>query len=239
MHCRRTETGEASADHLYIGQALRRWLLRQGYEVTYLDPARSTAEPPRSGSVRAGPGSSDYCGLSHNEVNAAGHAIRISCRTEGDTREVHVGTQYPDNSLAWSAITECRLSNEGIITPRLDAEPPANSTPAPTPTPVTFPLAPGTIAYTAATELPAPQPDPDGTAVRLYSVETASACSLATSSTPRAGRTDAVGQSPVRTAHRATTRFPTAAVPGYRRPPVPAVSRGRGFPHPARAAGNV
>ncbi|WP_326574693.1 competence protein CoiA [Streptomyces sp. NBC_00481] len=205
VHCRRTETGEASADHLYIGQALRRWLLRQGYqdaEVTYLDPGSVHGGAVE---VRFGQGRSQlirvqlarlslrewqetrerladrhthvhwaygpYCGLSHNEVDAAGHAIRISCRTEGETREVYVGTQYPDNSLAWSALTECRLSNEGIITPRLDAEPPASSTPAPTPTPVAFPLAPGTIAFTAATELPAPHPDPDGAVIRLYEVD--------------------------------------------------------------------
>jgi hypothetical protein len=187
VHCRRTETGEASADHLYIGQALRRWLLRQGYqdtEVTYLEPGsvHGGAVEVRFGQNRSrlirvqlarlslrewqetrerladrhthvhwayGP----YCGLSHNEVDAAGHAIRISCRTEGETREVYVGTQDPDNSLAWSALTECRLSNEGVITPRLDAEPPASSTPAPAPTPVAFPLAPGTIAFTAATEV--------------------------------------------------------------------------------------
>lgn len=205
VHCRRTETGEASADHLYIGQALRRWLLRQGYqdpEVTYLDPGsvHGGAVEVRFGQSRSrlirvqlarlslrewqetrdrladrhthvhwayGP----YCGLSHNEVDAAGHAIRISCRTEGETREVYVGTQYPDSSLAWSALTECRLSNEGIITPRLDTEPPANSTPAPAPTPVAFPLAPGTIAFTAATELPAPRPDPDVAAVRLYEAD--------------------------------------------------------------------
>ncbi|MFD4015345.1 competence protein CoiA family protein [Streptomyces sindenensis] len=205
VHCRRTETGEASADHLYIGQALRRWLLRQGYQgadITYLDPGsvHGGAVEARFGQGRSrlirvqlarlslrewqetrerladrhthvhwayGP----YCGLSHNEVDAAGHAIRISCRTQGDTREVYVGAQYPDNSLAWSALTECRLSNEGVITPSLDAEPPASSTPVPAPTPVAFPLAPGTIAFTAATELPASHTDPDGTAVRLYEAD--------------------------------------------------------------------
>ncbi|MFJ9481636.1 hypothetical protein ACIRRI_42730 [Streptomyces mirabilis] len=205
VHCLRTETGEASADHLYIGQALRRWLLRQGYqdaEVTYLDPgsvhggavevrfgqgrsrlirvqlARLSLREWRETRERLGDRHTHvhwaygpYCGLSHNEVDAAGHAIRISCRTEGETRKVYVGTQYPDNSLAWSALTECRLSNEGIITPRLDAEPPASSTPAPAPTPVAFPLAPGAVAFTAATELPAQQPDPDGPAVRLYEAD--------------------------------------------------------------------
>ncbi|MFD3309443.1 competence protein CoiA family protein [Streptomyces sp. NPDC058694] len=198
VHCRRTETGEASADHLYVGQALQRWLRRQGYqdvEVTYLDPGSTHGGAVE---VRFGDGLAQvirvqmarlslrewqearerlarrhsqihwaygpYCGLSHNEVEAAGHAIRISCRTEGETREVYVGTQYPDNSLAWSALAECRLTAKGILTPRLDAEPATSSAPAP----VAFPLAPGTIAFTSAAELPAPGALPRGTAVRLY-----------------------------------------------------------------------
>lgn len=197
VHCHRTETGEASADHLYIGQALQRWLRRQGYEdteVTYLAPGsgHGGAVEVRFGQGRTrlirvqmarlslrewqearerladrhsqvhwayGP----YCGLSHSEVEAVGHAIRISCRTEGETREVYVGTQFPDNSLAWAALAECHLTDEGIITPALDATP-ATGTPAP----VAFPLAPGTIAFTATTELPVPEPEPDGAPIRLY-----------------------------------------------------------------------
>ncbi|MFI2506714.1 competence protein CoiA family protein [Streptomyces sp. NPDC018972] len=31
VHCRRTRTGEDSADHLYIGQALQHWLRSQGH----------------------------------------------------------------------------------------------------------------------------------------------------------------------------------------------------------------
>lgn len=36
VHCRRTATGEASADHLYIGQALQQWLRRQGHQAVGL-----------------------------------------------------------------------------------------------------------------------------------------------------------------------------------------------------------
>ncbi|MFF2381593.1 competence protein CoiA family protein [Streptomyces sp. NPDC058108] len=201
VHCRRTETGEASADHLYVGQALRRWLQRQGYqdaEANYLDSGSTHGGAVE---VRYGQGRTrlirvqmarmslrewretrdrltqrhthvlwaygPYCGLSHNEVEVAGHAIRISCRTEGETRAVYVGTQYPDNSLAWSALSECRLSDQGIVTPRLEAEPTATSTPAA----VAFPLAPGTIAFTTTTELPAPVPEPDAPAVRHYEAD--------------------------------------------------------------------
>ncbi|GGL15457.1 competence protein CoiA family protein [Streptomyces flaveus] len=201
VHCRRSETGEASADHLYVGQALQRWLRRQEHqnvEVTYLDPgsvhggavevrfgyglaqvirvqmARLSLREWQEARERLARGHSQvhwaygpYCGLSHNEVEAAGHAIRISCRTEGETREVYVGTQYPDNSLAWSALAECRLTAEGIITPRLDSEPSTSCAPAL----VAFPLAPGTIAFTSAAELPLPGAKPLGTAVRLYEAD--------------------------------------------------------------------
>ncbi|MFD5491406.1 competence protein CoiA family protein [Streptomyces sp. NPDC127091] len=40
VHCRRARTGEDSADHLYIGQTLRRWLQQQGHRdagIAYLD----------------------------------------------------------------------------------------------------------------------------------------------------------------------------------------------------------
>ncbi|MEU0434787.1 competence protein CoiA family protein [Streptomyces sp. NPDC006290] len=194
VHCRRTETGEASADHLYIGQALHSWLRQQGHqdiEVTYLDPgsAHGGAVEVRFGRARHrvirvqlarlslreweetreqlakqhtrvhwvyGP----YCGLSGSQVEDVGHAIRISCRTEGGTREVYVGTQFPDRSLAWAALKECSLADEGVITPVLDVKPTAT-------VPIAFPLAPGTIAFTATVSLP----EPDGTAERLYEAD--------------------------------------------------------------------
>lgn len=56
VHCRRTQTGEDSADHLYIGQALQRWLRDQGHrnaEVTY--PGMGSG-PGRAVEVRFGPG---------------------------------------------------------------------------------------------------------------------------------------------------------------------------------------
>ncbi|MFJ6928331.1 hypothetical protein ACIQUP_13640 [Streptomyces nigra] len=203
VHCRRTETGEASADHLYIGQALRRRLTRQGHrdvEVTYLDPGsvhggaievrfgkgesslvrvqlarlsahewQETREHLADGHTHVHWAYGPHSGLSHNEVDSSGHAIRISCRTEGGTREVYVGTQYADHSLEWSALAECRLSDEGIITPRLEAEPPHRGLPSPVPRPVAFPLVPGTLAFTAAIELSARSPD--GTTARLYEAD--------------------------------------------------------------------
>ncbi|WP_327748018.1 competence protein CoiA family protein [Streptomyces europaeiscabiei] len=196
VHCRRTETGEASADHLYVGQALQRWLRRQGHtdvEVTYLDPGsahggavevllrpgqrlirvqmtRMTVQEWETTRVQLtkththvhwayGP----HSGLGHNEVQAAGHAVRFTCRTEGGSRVVHVGTQGPDHTIGWTTLDECRLTDEGIITPRL-ADDAATHDAVPT---VAFPLAPGTIAFTATTEI-TPQDDPTR---RLYEVD--------------------------------------------------------------------
>ncbi|WP_107398030.1 competence protein CoiA family protein [Streptomyces acidiscabies] len=192
VHCRRTETGEASADHLYVAEALQRWLEGQGHQdigVTFLEPGS-----PHGGAVevRFGPRRSrvirvqmarmsvsewqetrdrlarshthvhwaygPYCGLSHDEVKVAGHAIRISCRTEGHTRVVYAGTQRPDNSLAWAPLADCHVTDKRIVTSPPDTEATG---------PVAFPLAPGTIAFTAATELPA-----SGTAaLRLYEAD--------------------------------------------------------------------
>ncbi|KAB1980810.1 competence protein CoiA family protein [Streptomyces triticiradicis] len=196
VHCRRTETGEASADHLYIGQALQHWLRQQGHhdvEASYLEPGsahggavevrfgRSRHRVIRVQLARLSPREQQevhdrlakqhthvhwvygpYCGLSHSEVEDAGHAIRISCRTEGATREVYVGTQFPDNSVAWTALDECSLTDAGVITPALDVRPSTT-----VPAPVAFPLAPGTIAFTRTVELP----EADGTAEHLYEAD--------------------------------------------------------------------
>lgn len=56
VHCRRTATGEDSADHLYIGQAVQRWLRRQGcrsVKVSYPDVGTG---PGGVVEIRFGPG---------------------------------------------------------------------------------------------------------------------------------------------------------------------------------------
>ncbi|WP_371575039.1 competence protein CoiA family protein [Streptomyces sp. NBC_01314] len=182
VHCRRTETGEDSADHLYIGQALQRWLRRQRHDnvkVAYLEPgsAHGGAVEVRFGpdprlirvqlnrlndrewqATRAqfaeahthvhwayGP----HSGLGHHEVQAAGHAIRFTCHTEDGSRVVRVGTQDKDHTIQWTTLNECRLTDEGIITPHLTDDAVRRDAVSS----VAFPLAPGTIAFTAATEV--------------------------------------------------------------------------------------
>lgn len=104
-------------------------------------------------------------GLAHNEVEASGHAIRFSCRTEHGTRKVYVGTQLPGHAVEWTTLPECRLTEDGIVTPALAAN---KSEPTPESSASTaFPLQAGTIAFTGAVEIPALRPD--GT--RLYEAD--------------------------------------------------------------------
>ncbi len=182
VHCRRTQTGEDSADHLYIGQALQRWLRDQGHrnaEVSYPD---MESGPGRVVEVRFGPGRrlirvqmarlplsvweetraqlagahtlvhwayGPHSGLAHNEVAAEGHAVRFSCRTEGGTRRVYVGTQRADHRVELTTLDHCRLTDDGIITPHLADASPASATEPMSPS-VVFPLLPGSVAFTAS-----------------------------------------------------------------------------------------
>ncbi|WP_405449648.1 competence protein CoiA family protein [Streptomyces erythrochromogenes] len=185
VHCRRRANGETSADHLYIGQALTRWLRGQGHHdatVTYPDlgsgpggavevrfaggdrivrvqmdrlplPAwretRERLDARHAAGVHwaYGPDS----GLAHNEADAHGHAIRFSCRTERGTREVYVGRQVPGRAVESVPLDDCHLTERGVATPGTGA-------------PVSFPLAPGSVAFTGAIEIPSPAED----GVRLY-----------------------------------------------------------------------
>ncbi|GHB15704.1 hypothetical protein GCM10010377_01390 [Streptomyces viridiviolaceus] len=212
VHCRRTQTGEDSADHLYIGQALQHWLRRQGHqmvrvsypdlgsgpggavEVRFGDGTRlirvqmdrmslkrweATRAQLAAGNVRVqwvyGPSS----GITHNEVKVEGHAIRFTCRTEGGTRKVYVGTQGPDHGVKLTTLDECHLTDEGIVTPHLPDEP---STAAEadagtdTTTELAFPIAPGRLAFTAAV----PTEEQTVTARRVYDADVQPAGSVMT-----------------------------------------------------------
>ncbi|MFF5922319.1 competence protein CoiA family protein [Streptomyces flavochromogenes] len=125
------------------------------------DRDRLARKHPRGAHWSYGPDS----GLAHNEVDEHGHAIRFSCRTEGGTRKVYVGTQLPGHAVEWTTLPECRLTEDGIITPTLAAR---RSVPAPeAPALVAFPLQAGAVAFTGAVELAAHQAD--GT--RLYEAD--------------------------------------------------------------------
>jgi hypothetical protein len=90
-----------------------------------------------------------HSGLTHNEVEAEGRAIRFTCRTEGGTRQGYVGTQRADHSVELTTLDHCRLTDDGIITPHL-ANGPRTFAPEPTSTSIAFPLLPGSVAFTAS-----------------------------------------------------------------------------------------
>ncbi|MGW1532280.1 hypothetical protein [Streptomyces aureus] len=197
VHCRRTATGEDSADHLYIGQTVQRWLRRQGYrsiEVTYPDLGSG---PGGAVEIRFGPGArlirvqlarvphhawratrerladrhtlvhwayGPDSGLAHNELEAMGHAVRFSLRTVAEHRVVFAGVQGSDHHVEWTELDECRLTDQGIVPPGRTDEPAAEDKGDT----VMFPLAPGTIAFTAAADIP---PAADGSARRIYTAD--------------------------------------------------------------------
>ncbi|MFI8093875.1 hypothetical protein ACIF9R_37165 [Streptomyces sp. NPDC086080] len=150
MHCRRTRTDEASADHLYIGQALGQWLVREGQRGTDITYPDLGSGPGGAVEARFGAGLrlirvqlshlpvaaweaaraelsgthpnvqwayGPHSGLGHGEAQAAGHAVRFICRTEGGNRVVYVGTQSTDHTIEWTTLDRCRLTDEGIAVP--------------------------------------------------------------------------------------------------------------------------
>jgi hypothetical protein len=114
--------------------------------------------------------------LAHNEVDAAGYALRVQCRTAGSTREVQIGTQVPGHTIEWTTLDRCRLADFKIVTPSLEetddgiqvrgpGPAPASQTPAASSTasaltqPMAFQLAPGTVAFTGAVPVDQAQDD--------------------------------------------------------------------------------
>ncbi|GEK03887.1 competence protein CoiA family protein [Streptomyces sp. 1-11] len=203
VRCRRTANSESSADHLYVGRALKRWLQQQGkrdVSVSYdlfgadsggcvdvsfdggrravrvqLDRMERKSWLARHKELdRATRGGGDWIYgpdsmLAHNEVDAAGYALRVQCRTVGATREVQIGTQLPGHTIEWTTLDHCRLTDSAILTPHLEetgegvrvrtaergtpaaeASGPASPASPPRVAPAVFQLAPGTVAFTAA-----------------------------------------------------------------------------------------
>ncbi|MFI8093873.1 hypothetical protein ACIF9R_37155 [Streptomyces sp. NPDC086080] len=100
-------------------------------------------------------------------MKTEGRALRFACRTEGGTRKVYVGTQYPDHTVELTTLDECHLTDDGIITPHVTREPPTNITAdagADMTAQLAFPIVPGRLAFTAAI----PAEEQNSTGRRLY-----------------------------------------------------------------------
>ncbi|WPP33165.1 competence protein CoiA family protein [Streptomyces sp. CL7] len=200
VHCRRAQTGEDSADHLYIGQALQRWLHRQGHQKVNVSYPNLGSGPGGAVELRFGSGTrlirvqmdrmslnqweairaqfayrnvraqwayGPNSGIAHNEAKAEGRALRFTCRTEGGTRKVYVGTQHPDHTVELTTLDEWHLTDDGIITPHVTREPPTNITAdagSDMTAQLAFPIVPGRLAFTAAI----PADEQNSTGRRLY-----------------------------------------------------------------------
>ncbi|WP_326606713.1 competence protein CoiA family protein [Streptomyces sp. NBC_01800] len=206
VHCRRVASDESSADHLYIGQAVARWLKQQNQkyvQISYKPKRRQVREVV---DVRYAAGGrlvrvqmarqskslweADDTALRLNresvewlfapdsmvanwQMDKQGYALRVQCRTQGTSRAVEIGTQFPDRPVEWTKLSECRITSDGIVTPSLihgaQGIVPRHSVPEPAPAasvvsqpPVTLQLAAETVTFTAAVatdpEIAPPEP---------------------------------------------------------------------------------
>lgn len=186
VHCRRTETGEDSADHLYIGRAVTDWLKQQGQravqpvykpkghqvrdvvDVSYEAGRRLIRVQLARRSKREWEEADAKLRVRHSEldwffgpdsllanwqVERQGYALRVQCRSLGAVRSVEIGTQFPDEPVEWTSLSDCTLTPEGIVTPSLLHTPsgivPRHAAPA-DPAPA-LPLAPASVLITDAT----------------------------------------------------------------------------------------
>ncbi|MEU9346446.1 competence protein CoiA family protein [Streptomyces sp. NPDC048278] len=113
--------------------------------------------------------------LAYDRVKTHGYAIRIECRTVGATREVRVGTQLPGDTIEWTALSECSMTREGIVTPSLahtlkGIMPRRSTEAAATAAQVFFQLADDTVAFTGAIPRNDVRP-PTGTTGRVYDAD--------------------------------------------------------------------
>ncbi|MBE8477459.1 hypothetical protein [Streptomyces justiciae] len=49
-----------------------------------------------------------------------GYALRVRCETDGNSRRVLIGTVTENRPVAWTALEQCRMTGDGLITPELD-----------------------------------------------------------------------------------------------------------------------
>jgi hypothetical protein len=145
--CRRARRDESSADHLYIKQGLTNWLDEQGLTahgsfsaaegvaslVDVSVPGRPSLRvhlddrvPPNWGAPGAtssrrqelllGPG----VPADPHVVAICRYVHRIRCTSQGAIRQVSIGTETLGGRVAWYSLDECRMTPEGLVTPRIE-----------------------------------------------------------------------------------------------------------------------
>ncbi|MGI5357453.1 competence protein CoiA family protein [Streptomyces sp. CA-252508] len=58
--------------------------------------------------------------ISANMVQRQGYALRVKCETHGSDRRVLIGVERTGRPITWSALDDCRLTSDGLVTPVLD-----------------------------------------------------------------------------------------------------------------------
>ncbi|MBV9022781.1 MAG: hypothetical protein JO362_02980, partial [Streptomycetaceae bacterium] len=145
--CLRTATNHASADHLYIKAQLSEWLAGQGMpvragfpetghrvgavvKVAVVDgvrlwvhlsekvPPHWPAEAPgeRRQEVVLGPGVT----ASPQRLTEQRYVHRVRCDSEGSGRRVLLGTQTLGYGIRWFDLSECRMTEGGLVTPAVE-----------------------------------------------------------------------------------------------------------------------
>lgn len=58
--------------------------------------------------------------ISANMVQRQGYALRVKCETYGSDRRVLIGVERTGRPVTWSALDDCRLTADGLVTPVLE-----------------------------------------------------------------------------------------------------------------------
>ncbi|MBD0843501.1 competence protein CoiA family protein [Streptomyces sp. TRM68416] len=58
--------------------------------------------------------------ISANMVQRQGYALRVKCETHGSDRRVLIGVERTGRPVTWSALDDCRLTSDGLVTPVLE-----------------------------------------------------------------------------------------------------------------------
>ncbi len=102
--------------------------------------------------------------ISANMVQRQGYALRVKCETHGSDRRVLIGVERADRPVVWSALDDCRLTPDGLVTPALEELLSDDSAiqrgKGAWLRPATFPLRADQIVFAIDTKAPAPKHSP-------------------------------------------------------------------------------
>ncbi|MEU5083917.1 MULTISPECIES: competence protein CoiA family protein [Streptomyces] len=102
--------------------------------------------------------------ISANMVQRQGYALRVKCETHGSDRRVLIGVERADRPVVWSALDDCRLTPDGLVTPVLEEllgdDSAIQRGKGAWLRPATFPLRADQIVFAIDAKVPAPKHSP-------------------------------------------------------------------------------